>query len=391
MHFTDIAIRALKAPENGQRDYWDDSLRGFGVRVSQGGTKTFILLVNGNRRSLGRFPDLTLAAARKDAKKLLAETVLGEVRPAATTLQELIDLFFAVRCTPQNNKPSTIAEYRRIFKRHLTPLLSVKLADITHARINRVLDGLAPTPIEANHAFVAFRMLFRFAHQRRLVEHNPLDGMSLPYLPKSRDRVLTNDELRVIWHTAQEFPFPFGSIVALLILTGQRLSEVSGLRWDWIDDREMTITLPAAITKNSTQHTLPYGEMAKAVFDRTPRIAEFLFPSLDLTAAYVGHNKAKGRFAAACNTAWRAGGHDTEMAHWTLHDLRRTFSTMHARVGTPPHVTEALLNHKTGTRSPIQRIYDRHTYLPEMRSAIANYERHLSGLLGIGQNGSGVN
>ena len=223
-------------------------------------------------------------------------------------------------------------------------------------------------------------MLFRFAHQRRLIEHNPLDGMSLPYAPKSRDRVLTNDELRVIWNTAEEFPFPFGSIVALLILTGQRLSEVSGLRWDWIDDREMTITLPVAITKNSTQHTFPYGEMAKAIIERTPRVAEFLFPSLDLTAAYVGHNKAQGRFVDACNVAWREGGHGSEMAHWTLHDLRRTFSTVHARVGTPPHVTEALLNHKTGTRSPIQRIYDRHTYLPEMRNALRAYETHLGSI-----------
>ena len=65
------------------------------------------------------------------------------------------------------------------------------------------------------------------------------------------------------------------------------------------------------------------------------------------------------------------------MPRWTLHDLRRTFSTMHARIGTPPHVTEALLNHKTGTRSPIQRIYDRHTYIPEMKVAIGNYDQTL--------------
>lgn len=379
---TDIAIRNAE-PRPVQYTLWDGR-SGFGLRVSPGGTKTWTVVYGRERRrvTIGRYPLLDLKSAREAAKQYLAKVALGkEHSPAATTLQELIDLFFAVRCTPQNNKPSTIAEYRRIFKRHLTPLLGVKLADITHARINRVLDGLAPTPIEANHAFVAFRMLFRFAHQRRLIEHNPLDGMSLPYVPKSRDRVLTNDELRVIWHTALEFPFPFGSIVALLILTGQRLSEVSGLRWDWIDDREMTITLPAAITKNSTQHTFPYGDMAKAIIERTPRLAEFLFPSLDLTAAYVGHNKAKGRFADACNTAWREAGHGAEMTHWTLHDLRRTFSTMHARVGTPPHVTEALLNHKTGTRSPIQRIYDRHTYLPEMRAALVSYESHIVSLL----------
>ena len=69
------------------------------------------------------------------------------------------------------------------------------------------------------------------------------------------------------------------------------------------------------------------------------------------------------------------------MPHWTLHDLRRTFSTIHARIGTAPHVTEAILNHKTGTRSPIQRIYDRHTYLPEMRVAMSNFENFVTTLL----------
>lgn len=237
--------------------------------------------------------------------------------------------------------------------------------------------------MEANHAFVAIRMLFRFARQRRLVDANPLEGMSLPYTARSRDRVLSDDELRRVWSAAQAFPFPFGSIVLILILTGQRLGEISGLKWSWIDERKMTISLRSEITKNSTRHTVPYGAMVQAILDRTPRMAEFLFPSLDGTAAYVGHNKAKGKLYDACNASLRQDTRDetADMDHWTLHDLRRTFSTIHARIGTAPHVTEALLNHKTGTRSPIQRVYDRHTYLPEMRAALKNYEAHLASII----------
>lgn len=366
-HLTDVTVHSLK-PTKAYATYWDTKLPGFGVRVGLR-TKTFIVMRGETRTriTVGSYPQMNLAAARREAKKLLVSTTPP---PINTKLEDLIELFFHVRCTPQNNKPSTIAEYRRIFKRHLTPVLNLKLVDITHARINRILDELATTPIEANHAFVAFRMLFRFAQQRRLISSNPLDGMSLPYLPKSRDRVLTDHELRLVWEAAHNFSFPFGNIVQLLILTGQRLSEVSGLRWEWIDERDMTVTLPPAITKNSSQHTFPFGEKSKHIFETTPRMSDFLFPSLDGTAAYVGHNKAKGRLDQMCL-----------LPHWTLHDLRRTFSTIHARIGTPPHVTEALLNHKTGTRSPIQRIYDRHTYLPEMRGAIANYERHLSAVL----------
>ena len=295
---------------------------------------------------------------------------LGKDAAASITLEKLIDLFFTVRCTPQNNKPSTIAEYHRLFKRHLAPLATSNLTDISHHRINRIIDDLAPTPMEANHAFVSFRMLFRFAQQRRLIDRNPLEGLSLPHVPRSRARFLSDAELRSVWLAAQQFPLPFRSIVALLITTGQRLSEVSGLRWDWIDDREMTITLPSMITKNSTMHTFPYGELSKAIIESTPRISDYLFPSINGTAAYVGHNKAKGRFDETCS-----------LPHWTLHDVRRTFSTIHARIGTPPHVTEALLNHKTGTRSSIQRIYDRHTYLPEMKLALENYERYLAKLI----------
>jgi integrase len=368
LHLTDLSIRALK-PTEQYTTYWDTKLSGFGVRVGLR-SKTFIVMRGNDRRrvKVGSYPDIPLAEARKEAQRLLSSR---DVQPSTATLKEVIELFFKVRCTPQNNKPSTIREYRRIFNRHLTPLFERKLADITHARINRVFDDLSATPIEANHAYVAFRMLFRFARQRRLIDSDPLEGMSLPYSPRSRDRVLTDGELRQVWEAAQAFPFPFGSIVSLLILMGQRLGETSGLKWSCIDEREMTITLPAEITKNSTQHTFPYGQMVQSIFDKTPRISEFLFPSRDGTAAYVGYINAKGRFDKIC-----------PLPHWTLHDLRRTFSTIHARIGTAPHVTEALLNHKTGTRSPIQRIYDRHTYLPEMRAALERYDDYL-GSLGI--------
>lgn len=367
LHLTDLSIRALK-PTERYTTYWDTKLAGFGVRVGLR-SKTFIVMRGNERRrvKVGSYPEKPLAEARKEAQRLL---ISRDVQPSTATLNEVIELFFKVRCTPQNNKPSTIREYRRIFNRHLTPLLDRKLSDLSHARLNRIIDDLAATPIEANHAFVALRMLLRFARQRRLIEHDPLDGMSLPFTPRSRDRVLTETELRKVWEAAAAFPFPFGAIVQLLILTGQRVGEIAGLRWSWIDEREMTITLPAEITKNSTQHTFPLGEMVTSVLERMPRQSELLFPSLDGGAAYVGYNKAKGRLDEVC-----------PLPHWTLHDLRRTFSTIHARIGTPPHVTEALLNHKTGTRSPIQRIYDRHTYLPEMRVAMTNYDQYLAALL----------
>ena len=378
MRLTDITIRALKPPERGQRDYWDDALSGFGLRVSQGGTKTFILLQNGNRRSLGRFPQISLAQARGDARKRLAHFELGHTLSAANFCDALDE--YIEQHVHKNNKPSSAYEAERVLRRHFT-FGNKSLDDIQARDIMRVIDALLPSA--ANHAFTQARAFFRWCMRRRYLSRNPLEHLVLPNKAVSRDRVLTDNELRLIWHAAQLFPFPFGIIVSLLILTGQRLGEVSTLRWEYIDLDQRIVTLPAAIVKNNTQHVFPLSDMASDLIKTIENSGGYLFPAKSGGGCYSGYNKSKGRFEEACNAALAKELKDDSAAlkHWTLHDLRRTFSTIHARIGTPPHVTEALLNHKTGTRSPIQRIYDRHTYLPEMRAAIANYEMHLTKIL----------
>ena len=374
MRLTDISIRALKAPENGQKDYWDETLTGFGLRVSKGGTKTFILLQNGNRRALGRFPQISLAQAREDARKRLAHIELGHTLSAANFCDALDE--YITQHLRKNNKPSSAYEAERLLRRHFT-FGTQSLDDIQARDIMRVIDKLPPS--EANHAFTQARALFRWCARRRYLSRNPLEHLALPNKTISRDRVLTDDELRIIWHAAQEFPFSLGMIVSLLILTGQRIGEVSALRWEYIDLDQRVVTLPAAIVKNNTQHVFPLSDMACDLIKTIENSGGFLFPAKIGGGCYIGYNKSKGRFEQACNAALAKELKDDAAAlkHWTMHDLRRTFSTFHARIGTPPHVTEALLNHKTGTRLPIQRIYDRHTYLPEMRSAIANYEAQL--------------
>ena len=380
MRLTDISIRALKAPDTGQRDYWDDTIKGFGVRVSQGGRKTFILLLNRNRRAIGKFPSMSLAKAREDARKMLAQVELGHTF-TSTTFNEALESYIEQH-VKKNNKPSTAYEAERVLRRHYhfgsRPLDAIKGNEIM-----RIVDALPPSA--GNHAFTHARSFFRWCVRRRYIDRHPLEAVPLPNKPASRDRVITDTELRVIWNVAQSFPFPFGHIVSLLILTGQRVGETSALRWDYIDHDQRLITFPGIIVKNNTTHTFPFGEMADAVIRSIPRADDFAFPSRTTGKGFDGHNKSKYRFEKCCDAAWQQLMKDANatMDHWTLHDLRRTFSTIHARIGTPPHVTEALLNHKTGTRSPIQRIYDRHTYIPEMRAAIGNYENYLTSQLKI--------
>lgn len=378
MRFTDIALRAIAPPDRGQRDYWDDGMRGFGMRVSQGGSKTFVILHNGNRRTLGRFPDLSLAKAREQARKLLAQVELGRTF-SNTTFAEAFEAYIELH-VHKNMKASSAYEAERVLRRHFD--FGSKILDAIHtAEIMRIVDRLPPSA--ANHAFTHLRAFFRWCLRRRYIDRHPLEHLSLPNRVTPRDRVLTDGELRIIWHTAKDFPFPFGIIVMLLILTGQRVGEISALRWQYIDLNERLVTLPPAIVKNNSVHTFPLGDAALEIVMRLDRHHEFLFPSKTGVSGYDGHNKSKAKFEKACNANLSHATDDVDAAldHWTLHDLRRTFSTIQARIGTPPHVTEALLNHKTGTRSPIQRVYDRHTYLPEMRAALTGYEQHIIGLL----------
>ena len=380
MRFTDIALRALKPPVSGQKDYWDDTLDRFGLRVSQGGAKTFILLQNGNRRSLGRFPHITLAEARQAAHRLLAEERLGRTF-TQTTFKEALEHYIEQH-VKKNLKASTAYEAERVLRRHFD-FGTRRLDSLKSPEIMRIVDRLSPSA--GNHAFAYARGFFRWCVRRRYIDRHPLENLALPNKTRARERVLKDEELAVIWTTAKRFRFPLGCIVMLLIVTGQRVGETSALCWDYIDLDACTITFPAGIVKNKTIHILPISNLTRTIIEGISGEGDrsgLLFPSIDGTKPYDGHNKSKGKLQEACNATWAQREHDkeTEMQHWTLHDLRRTFATIHARIGTPPHVTEALLNHKTGTRSPIQRIYDRHTYLPEMRAAMSNYDRYLTDL-----------
>jgi integrase len=169
-----------------------------------------------------------------------------------------------------------------------------------------------------------------------------------------------------VYRAAEDYPF--GTIVRLLILTGQRRGEIASLRWEYINEADRTITLPASATKNNRQHTFPYGHLTQQLLKSVPRLGENVFPARgNLEASFSGWSKCKDVFDKRC-----------QIAPWTLHDLRRTYSTIHAAIGTPPHITERLLNHASGTISGVGAMHNRYAYLDEMRAAAMAFEWPLS-------------
>ena len=215
-----------------------------------------------------------------------------------------------------------------------------------------------------------------WCERRFYLKSSPCARLQAPGAVTTRERVLTDAELAAVLLQARKTPYPFGAIVELLILTGQRRGEIAALRWEWIDDEAKTITLPSSITKNKQAHTFPYGDLASAVIAAIPRLNEYVFPAArdrlkhKPATIFNGWSKPKVAFDKAC-----------PIAAWTLHDLRRTFATNLAALGTPIHVTEKLLNHVSGTVSGVAAIYNRHAYLDEMRAAIDAWEKRLSVIL----------
>jgi len=386
MRLTDISINALRAPSKGQVTYIDDTLPGFGVRVSQGGVKSFVLVHGRSRRrtTLGRYPSISLKDARKAAKLLLAERTLGRLESPPMGFAEAVNLYLSTHYPDRYCKPRTRAETKRLLEKHfLPPFRHEQVADVRTDMISRIVDRLLKTPAEARHAFAAVRQFFNWAVRRGYVDRSPCDRLRPPGRAIARDRVLASDEIVQILQHARSEVSTFNAIVQLLLLTGQRRNEISSLELSWVDFEDRTITLPARITKNKRSHTFPFGSLSEVLLKSAAtnlalraetagakKPSEILFPARGRDTPFAGWSKAKPDFDKGCS-----------LAHWTLHDLRRTCATNLAALGTPVHVTEKLLNHISGTTGGIVSVYQRHSYLDEMRLAIDAWEMRLNSLV----------
>ena len=374
MQLTDIVVRNL-TPVSKQRTYFYDTVTGFGVRVGPGGSKTFVLVCGAAREriTIGRYPVITLADARAEAKRILAERTLGAKRPRHVKFETAL-LEFGTQHCDRKNRASTAKETKRVLSKHFLPPFRKKyLEEITDNDIGKIIEGLSDTPSASNHAFTAARTFFRWVAKppRRYIPHSPMSGMSLPFQPTKRKRVLTDKELIAIWKTAEARQDDYAIVVRLLILTGQRRGEIASLHNAYIDGD--LVTLPEELSKNHQEHAYPLGRLAQSLL---PKRDDLLFPAKARGTPINHWSECKEEFDDAC-----------PLAPWQLRDLRRTFATKLASLRVAPHIIERLLNHRLGTLpvageiSAVAAVYNRHQYLDEMREAVLSWEGHLTLLL----------
>ncbi len=375
VHLTNVSIRSLKLPDKGQRLYRDKKVRGFGLRVSQGGTKTFVVVHGANRQftTIGKYGVLSLQEARAEAKRVLAQITLGKMRPVSVSFEEARDRF--LEACKAKNKPRTVYDYTRILNRHFK-FGRTMLGQITQHELMRRVGKLAKTPAEQNHAFVTAKVFFSWCKKHNYIEVNPLADLSKPAATLARERVLTPQEHAEVYTKSLAYPYPFGPIVSLLVLTGLRRGEAASLKWDWIDTDEQIISIPNTDTKNKRAHSFPYGKKVAGIIEILPHTSDYLFPASRThvrgrpTTHFNGWTKAKPKFDATLE----------EVGDYRLHDLRRSYDSTLASLGVPLHVSDKLLNHVSGAVSGVRATYNRYSYLAEMRDAIAAFDEHLETL-----------
>lgn len=350
-----LTDRLVRSATEGS--YWDAALSGFGLRVGKN-RKTFVVLVDsGRRKSIGQWPEMSLATARAEARKLLAEKTLGRVLPKHVAFEDARDAF--LKDCETRLRPQTLTQYRHQLMRHF-PLGRRSVADVSPRQIVRLLNDLNHVPSQKEHAARVGKTFFQWCVRQHIIDRSPMEHVANPVKGGSRERVLTDQELQALLLALQSDPTPYKRLVELLLLTGQRRGEIAGLQWSWLDREGQTIIYPPEATKNNRRHVLPYGDRAAAVFASIPHIDDspYLFPA--------SRDRRKGESATILN-GW--GRYKTRLdkevgfSDWTLHDIRRTFSSGMAAMGIQQVVVEKLLNHVSGgSQSPIAQVYNRHQY-----------------------------
>lgn len=373
-NLTDLSVKRLPLPETGTVTHWDTTVKGFGVRVSPKGTRTFIALIgSGTRHKIGRYPLISLADARDEARKQLAKKTLGTYeKPNVMTFDQALALY--LKACELKNRPRTVQEY----KRHLAlfPFKDRRLTTIKKRDVASQLDTIT-APGERAHALVSIKVLFSWCASQGYIDASPITALkTAPQRAQKARHALSPTELGEVLRKALTHPYPFGPIVALLILTGQRRYEIASLQWKRITKE--TITIPAEIAKNHIEHTFPYGTLVRKVLKGIPRTGSpYVFPAGrehvrgKPTTVFNGWGKAKAGFDATLEN----------VGPYKLHDLRRTYVTMLQGLKIPLEVREKLLNHVSGTQAGVAGVYNVYAYEAEMREAVETYQAFVLSLI----------
>jgi integrase len=317
-------------------------------------------------------------------------------RDVQADVVEKVAASFLDRYVKRNVGPAWGCEIERLLKVEIIPRIGDRrLGQLKKSDVHNLLDAIVDrgSPITANRTFAVLRQLCNWATEREIIPSSPCDKIKSPAAEKSRDRVLDDNEIRLAWQAFGAVGWPFGAIGKLLLLTGARRDELASGRWNEIDLQAKTWTVAKERSKNGVAHEIPLSGAAVDVIRGLPRIGDkkhgYVFTTTGETPVS-GFSKAKGVihstvFELLKVEAYGRGEsphHVATPAHWTFHDLRRTVATRLQKLGVKLEVTEAILNHRSGSRAGIVGVYQRYDYMAEKRVALDAWARDLNAIVG---------
>lgn len=416
-------IEGLKPAPAGKRvDYWEAITPGFGVRVTATGVKSFILVArfpgstNPTRRTIGDASRMLLADARKrasawtnliangeDPAEIAREAEAEKARQKANTVASAVERYLAKRVKGQRRA----GKVEREFTLHILPKWQARrIAEITRNDVARLVEGVAEESglYQAHNIFSNIRGLFNWAIKSGAygLESSPCDRLEATALAggarKARNRVLSDAELRAYCAAAEAADQPFGPMFKLLVLTGQRRSEVADARWrefhpelvrllhdraargiadmDWlqIPDAVKLWTIPPERFKSDRSHVVPLSNAACEVLASLPfyKDGDHLFTTTYGMRPVSGFSKGKARLDKYM--ARELG----EFASFVIHDVRRTVRTRLSGLRVPDHVAEMVIGHG---RKGIAGVYDQYSYLDEKRDALDRWSMVLRAIV----------
>lgn len=422
MKLTERKIETLPV-EHGRKDrlVFDDAQRGLAVRVTASGGRTYLCqyTLHGHkwRVPLGTCSAVSLSKAREAAAVIMGD-VAKDRNPAAErkdaaaaerarrvrdrlTLRVLIDDWNGLHLAER--RPSYAAEAVRALHYAFAAHLDDAAEDLDRAAVVRALDALTrrrkrklgarmekPKGAAMTGRTAAYgRAAFGWAVKRGAVHTNPFAALPVDKSIDKRERVLSDVEIAEIWRAAGEAALPYGAIIRLLVLTGQRRGEVAGMAWGEVSEDLATWTMPGDRTKNGAAHMVPLSAPARDLLrallpdhaNKRGANGGLLLPGA-VGTPFAGWSKAKRALDRAivdarAKAAAATGTSPAPLIPWSVHDLRRTVATGLQRLGVRLEVTEAVLNHISGSRGGIAGVYQRHDWATEKRAALDAWAAHI--------------
>ena len=375
-------------PIKGRTDYFDKTVQGLALRVTDHGHRSWCFHYRSPRdgkrarATIGTYPATSLAAARGLALEAKGHVeagndpriVLAGQASAGMTVASLVDSYLA---DPEKAALRSKPEIERRLRRNVVPVIgAVKLSELRRRDVRNVTDPMLRrgVKIEANRVFEDVRTMIRWAVQNEYLEANPLDGVQKPAEAVVGDRVLSEDEIRILWEVLSTAlaSVQYQRIVKLCLITAQRIGEVCGMLPTELDLRGREWRLPGSRTKNGHAHVVPLSNLALEIIKEAMDDAgkdRAIFPSASPVNV--------GNVIRRANVANRFG-----FPSWSPHDLRRTALTEMARLGIAPIVLGHVANHRTTTRSGVTlSVYSQYTYDKEKRAALDLWADRLAAIV----------